>query len=281
MEDLQLAGEIQLTDESFQPGGNSTSHLSLLIEQDGLSFAILDIKSNRYLSVGRSEFSKNKISFPEFLTALPSGLFRSASAALAHPHAALIPSALFDESHQEELFAFHHPSEQGQLKFSDPLPGLRARNLFSADPELVRALEGQFPGIKLHHATTAFMEGSMMRYKGRNEPLALADFHPDYFTMIVLKGRELLYCNSFRYTNAEEAAYFLLFVYEQLGLNSETLPVHLSGHIGKNSDTFQLLFNYIRHVQFESLPDHFGYSYKFNDLPSHRFISLFNQYLCG
>ena len=68
-------------------------------------------------------------------------------------------------------------------------------------------------------------------------------------------------------------------MYEQLHLNPEEIELVLSGEIEKTAEEHALLYNYIRHVKFASLPDSFKYSYKFDEIQPHKFQSLFNQYL--
>jgi hypothetical protein len=68
-------------------------------------------------------------------------------------------------------------------------------------------------------------------------------------------------------------------VFEQLDLNPEKTELVLSGNLEKTSREFSLLYHYIRHVKFASLPGEFLYSYRMDEISSHKFVSLFAQYL--
>jgi hypothetical protein len=100
-----------------------------------------------------------------------------------------------------------------------------------------------------------------------------------YFEMVLLDGKDLLFSNSFQYSTADEIAYYILFVYEQLELNPEITELVLSGEIEKTSKEHALLYTYIRHVKFAERPENFRYSYKFEEIPNHQFYSLFTQFL--
>ena len=90
---------------------------------------------------------------------------------------------------------------------------------------------------------------------------------------------KMFVCNAFHYKTPEDIAYYILFIYEQMHLNTETIELILSGEIEKSSAQHSLLYNYIRHVKFATCPIGFQYSYKFEEIPSHQCFSLFNQYL--
>ena len=137
----------------------------------------------------------------------------------------------------------------------------------------------QFVNVHFLHNATAFIEGLLIQNKNNKGKKVFANFHSSYFEVAILDGRELLFSNAFKYKTSEDIAYYILFVYEQLHLNPEEIELVLSGNIEKTAKEHTLLYNYIRHVKFASLPDGFKYSYKFDDIPSHKFWSLFTQYL--
>jgi hypothetical protein len=68
----------------------------------------------------------------------------------------------------------------------------------------------------------------------------------------------------------------VIFVFEQLNLNPEEITLALLGNVEKFSPVFDLLFRYIRNIEFVSRNDGFDYSYLFNDVPGHFYYSLLN-----
>lgn len=267
---------IDLIDESFDPKRSSSCHLSLLLSDKNLSYSILDINSGKYLVLNsRTE------TFPQFETLEKLGsAFKSVTCAVAHPKFAIVPSALFDDENKNSLLGFNHPIENTEKTHSDSLRNLEARNLFTIDRELETSMRKQFPNVHFLHNASALIEGLLLQNKNNKQKKVFANFHPDYFEIIILEGGELLFSNAFKYKTAEDIAYYILFVYEQLHLNPEEIELTLSGEIEKTAKEHALLYNYIRHVKFASFPDSFKYSYKFDEVQSHRFFSLFNQYLC-
>ena len=265
---------IDLMDESFDSKKSNTYHLSILSNGNNFSFTVLDTNSNKYLVLQSnkstiSNFGKDDIASP----------FKSVTCAVSHNKFALIPSALFDEEKKESLLGFNHPVEKDETICFNTMRNLDAKNLFAVSKKLETSIRKQFPSAKFMHHSTSFIEGLLVQHKNNTGKKVFADFSSDYFTVAILNGRELLFSNAFKYQTAEDIAYYILFVYEQLHLNPEEIELVLSGAIEKNAEEHSLLYNYVRNVKFAKRPDGFQYSYKFEEIPAHQFFSLFNQYM--
>lgn len=274
------ASTINLIDESFDIKKANNYHLSVLSGETSLSFAVLDTNTNKYLVLHQAPSQKNEDLLASITAMGLHTTFKSVTCAVAHPKFSLIPSPLFDQENKNSLLGFNHPIEPGEKTHSDTLHNLDAKNLFTINRELESSIRKQFPNVHFLHNATAFLEGLLARNKNKTGKKVFADFHSDYFEIVILEGSSLHFSNAFKYKTPEEIAYYILFVYEQLHLNQEEVELVLSGEIEKTAQEHTLLYNYIRYVKFASLPDSFNYSYKFDDTLSHCYFSLFNQYLC-
>ena len=271
---------INILDESFDAAKSNTYHLSILANENEVAYSILDTNTNKYIALKSFTPSLNReIPSVDPLQELGASSFRSVSCAVAHHKFTLIPSALFDEENKESLMGFNHPTEKTEVIHFNNLRNLDAKNIFTIEKELESTIRKQFPNAKFMHHSTAFIEGLLIQHKNNSAKKVFADFNAGYFTVVLLNGRELLFSNAFTYKTPEDIAYYLLFVYEQLHLNPEEIELILSGEMEKTAKEHALLYNYIRHVKFAARPDGFQYSYKFEHIQSHRFFSLFNQYL--
>lgn len=81
-----------------------------------------------------------------------------------------------------------------------------------------------------------------------------ANFTSTQLDLLVFKDGKLHLANSFEYQTAEDVSYYVLFVYEQLNLDTEVTPIYLSGAISITSPTYSALYTYIRHIDF--IPTH-------------------------
>lgn len=269
---------INLVDELFDANKSNDYHLSILRSASGFAFAILDTKKNKYLAL---QDAPTLIEVIDLILQLPLGRGATVSCSVAHNKFTLIPSSLFDDENKKSLLGFNHEIKAEEEIFSNTLHNLEAKNIFTVSKSLVAEIRRQFPNANFIHSSTSFMEGLLVEHKNNSGKKVFANFYSDYFELVILEGKELLFSNAFRHTTPEEIAYYILFVYEQLNLNPETIELILSGEIEKIENEFALLYTYIRNVKFATRPDGFKYSYKFEEIPSHKFFSLFTQYLCA
>ena len=289
-----LTPTINLVDESFDIKKSGSYHLSILASNnpgpkggnqnsgfEHFTFSVLDTNTNKYLVL------KKINNFSDFSPLGEGNNWASITCAVSHNKFTLVPSAIFDDENKKSFLGFNHPIESGEKVHSDILTSIEARNLFTISADFESMIRKHFINVHFIHNSTSFIEGLLVQNKnlplrqtGNSDKRVFADFHSSYFEIVILNGRELLFSNAFTYKAPEDIAYYILFVYEQLRLNPEEIELVLSGEIEKTAEEHTLLYNYIRHVKFASLPDSFKYSYKFDEIQSHRFISLFNQYLC-
>ena len=266
---------LNLIDESFDANKTNEYHLSILANQNNFSFSILDAASNKYLVLHSG--IQHRPSNAELL----SNSFKSVSCSLENNKFTLIPTSLFDEENKESLLGFNHEVTADEEILANTLHNLEAKILFSVSKIFVTEIRKQFPNANFIHSSTSFIEGLLVQHKNNSGKKVFANFYSNYFEIVILDGKELLFSNAFTYKTSEEIGYFVLFVYEQLNLNPETIELVLSGEIEKTAKEHSLLYTYIRNVKFAARPDGFKYSYKFEEIPAHKFFTLFTQYLCA
>lgn len=278
--------KILLQDETFDTNKSNRYHLSLLHNGNEFLWVVLDKDENKYI------YLSNNTNW-ESLTCG----WNSVSCAIVHNKFTLVPNALFDEENKYPLLGFTHEIKEDEEVEVNHLYNSQAKNLFTIKKELLSSIRKQFPNTYFIHSTTSFIEGVMAMNRNNSVKRAFANFvsrnpsavthktgtasddSSSFLEIVILDGKKLQFCNSFKYQSADEIAYYILFVYEQLNLNVEKVELILSGEIEKMSKEHLLLYNYIRHVKFASRPEEFRYSYKFEEVASHRFFSLFTQYL--
>ncbi|RCS28073.1 DUF3822 family protein [Polaribacter sp. WD7] len=69
--------------------------------------------------------------------------------------------------------------------------------------------------------------------------------------IIVIDTKTVLLANSFHYYSKEDFIYYILFVYEQLTLDTEKTALFLIGKINVNSEIYKLAYTYVRNVFFK------------------------------
>ena len=80
---------------------------------------------------------------------------------------------------------------------------------------------------------------------------------------------------------AEDVAYFLIFVLEQLGMNPEQASVVLLGNIDRGSNLFELIYRYVKNMEFGRRNEYFKYSPVFDLVAPQSYYPLLNFNSCA
>ena len=104
----------------------------------------------------------------------------------------------------------------------------------------------------------------------------LIDFRKDDFTMVVTKGSEFLFAQTFDYSTPADVLYYLLKTCQQFSLSQQGLQLQLSGLIDKQSSLCNELYQYFINVEFREANWNVS-----NKYPAHFFTSLNDLAKCA
>jgi hypothetical protein len=119
----------------------------------------------------------------------------------------------------------------------------------------------QYSSFNYKHKNSVLVERLLKLNGTSQEKEVYIHFQSNYFEIIVVKGNKLIFFNSLEYNTPEDFIYYILFTFEQLQLNPESISVKLLGAISKDSDYFAISYKYIRNCDlfdFFILPFTFG-----------------------
>lgn len=191
----------------------------------------------------------------------------------------LVPNALFDPAEQETYFHFNHGSETDEKIYADKLKTTEVFNVYAIPLDLEKNIS--VASFRIRHHASVFIESMMVFSKHTLLPKQVfVNVHSGFFDMLVTENGRLLFYNSFAYKTAEDFIYFVLFVYEQLKLSPENNGVILSGEILKNSALFDMLYKYVRNIDFALPGEQYANSYIMKDIPAHTIQNLLSTVLC-
>ena len=278
---------INLIDESLNKDATITYHLSIQLGLGGFSFCILDIKRNKYL--GLASFSFQKVHNYQQLSLAIEELvndndllkkkYKTTSIALVNNKSTLVPKPLFDKEKIKTYLDFNTEFDGTYNAYSEQLKNSDTLIVFAVPQVIEKTTNRLFAGAKFLHHSTSLIESLISNYKNINQKLLFVNVHLSAFEVVLLEGKNLVFYNSFDYESSEDFIYYLLFACEQLKLNPENLKLILMGEVEKNSALYAVLYKYIRNIDFAERNDSFEYAYRFNEIPSHFYYNLMNQYL--
>ena len=190
----------------------------------------------------------------------------------------LIPEPLFDPQEISSYLPLTVEMTEHERYFHDRLDQLEIINIYSMTEKAAGDIDLVFPDQRRSHISTVLIESIWMNYKNRLTGSRLFIYiRNEDFNLLIFDKNQLIYSNAFHFRTPEDFIYFVIFVMEQLDLNPEEVPVTLLGMIDRDSVLFELLYRYVRNIDFAARKESEEFSYVFNDLPEHQYYPLLTR----
>lgn len=275
-------------DKSFSDLKTSDYQLFLQVSKNGLSYTIFNPETNTFIGIESYMFNDiyNDYSLLTPLQALLNQTtilqknFKKIVVSYVNNRATLIPKPIFQANNLKVYHQFNFAQQDEDIFKSDFLINLSAYNVYSIPDYIVNAFNN-LSNVVFHHFSTALIESSLLLAKKSKTPV-IVEVHvlPNSFQITVVKNQQLELYNTFNYQTSEDFIYYLLFVLNQLNIKNDETTIRLTGEVDKNSAIYDMLFKYIKTIEFCELPNDLNYSYVFEQTQKHYHYSLFNLYLC-
>ncbi len=279
-----------LCDPSLDAKTAGLCDLLVLIERDSIQLSLLEKKSNKFLAleVFRSTNQDDKLSSQELLelAATRSNLLRNyefskARICFTTPQYTLVPEALYRPGDEESYFHLNFRHAPDLQVFAAPISPFLLYSVYGIDKNLHKAIFHLFQEPKLIHHSESVLNDLSLRLRTDAGKQVWLNIRQSGIDICITEGRKLILLNSFERQNNEDALYYVLFTFEQLGLDPESTPVNLSGEIEQESALYRLLYTYIRDLNFTERLHLLSFSPVFSILPPHFYSSLYSLSVCG
>lgn len=285
--DNENTTSISKTDACFTTAPASGYQLVVGLNNNTIQLLVFDPEKNRFIAFSQKDiqptggyqacFEQVKKHLGE--NHLAGYQYKNVIVLWATQRSTLIPSALFEPSEAETYFRFNHGAGTDEKVLTDKLNTAEVFNVFAVPEGLEENMN--FTTFRIRHHASAFIESMMVFSKHNMLPKQVfINVHATFFDMLVTENGVLLFYNSFAYKTAEDFIYFVLFVYEQLKLSPENNGIILSGGIMKNSGLYDLLYKYVRNIDFALPNEQHAGSYILKDIPGHTIHNLTSSVLC-
>ena len=268
---------------------SASFHLSIQVSLDGFSFALLNVKDQKYTAIqfydiqecqNYSELAE-KIEQIIAQQELLQQHYSTVAICICNSINSLTPKDLYKKNYGKELLGFNQILLQNEEESNDWLKSIDCFNSYVTAKELKRCFDKYYPNHTWKHQSTVFIESVMQHYKLNEETTIYISVQNAYFQLIVLEGRKLKFYNGYDYRSGEDIIYYILFACEQLNLNPDQTPIVIAGEIEINSEAYKFIHRYIRNISFTNRNPNYTYSFVFDQIPSHYFYQLLNLHLCA
>ncbi|NDU96591.1 DUF3822 family protein [Spirosoma terrae] len=100
-------------------------------------------------------------------------------------------------------------------------------------------------------------------------------FEDEFVSILYRREKQLIYCNRFGYKNVQDLAYYVLYVLDEMGLPPAEANIYLYGEITPFAESYTTLSRFLPNLSFGHSPTSLKLADEFDDLPEHRYLSLF------
>jgi hypothetical protein len=263
--------------------------LSIQISLDGFSFCIVDEERSKLIALENYAIQEidDYVVLAQDLGELIGNLeiikrrFNRVNVLFEGEKSTIIPFPLFDKNAAEDYLKFNHKLEHDDDVIYDKLNSLQAYNVFAIPLSIRNLIKDKFINYKISHFSSTLIEGLLIKYKNQDlQNQVFVNVRAKYLDILIIDGSKMTFFNSFRYKTVEDFAYYMIYVLEQQNLNPENIELIMLGEINKASKYYEVLYKYIRNIEFIERNDFFSYSYALDEVPSNYNYNLLNASTC-
>lgn len=283
METGHASKAIRFVDPSFSHAESSNYHLSVHVDPDKASCAVINTHTGAILAVfsAASDGRSQRECLSQLLDsdALESGEFASVSLAVDGMPKTLVPQPLNHPRAAEQLLAFSYGRSQGQVQ-STPVEALKGNMCFTADSGAVALVRERFPQATVHSSPALLIQTLLRKHRFARGHRLYADVSFGFANYYLLADQQLLLFNAFQTTAPVDLLYHALNICQQHELPAMEVEVHLSGEVDPGSAHFKLLSEHFPKVDINFGLDYHRLSLGLSGVRKQRHLGLFNQYVC-
>lgn len=160
----------------------------------------------------------------------------------------LVPKAVFHEEQAASYLNFNAKLLPTDYVAYDTFETMELVNVYVPLTNVNNYFFERYGEFTYKHSTSVFIESIITQERNDNEIKMFVNLYKKQMDVLVTKGKKIQLFNSFYHTTPEDFIYYLLFIAEQLSLNPNEFPLHLSGNIEEKDPYFEIAYTYIRNV---------------------------------
>jgi len=271
---IQIQNHYNKTDESFNPAVPGNYDLVMQVSDSEVSYSVVETNQNRFVALGVIRMPIEQV-LNEY--SWLKGNFHSVRIIVENNLCTMVPAVFFDPAEKGKYLSFTVEYEASSIVGYDHVASLDLYSVYIFPGRFHSNFMQTLPSARIQHISTALIESILGNYKNlMRDRQVFIHVRKENFDLVVFDNRQLSYFNAFSYSVPEDLAYYVIFVFEQLGLNPEETSVILMGKPDRNSPEYDLLYKYIRNLSTATRNEACTYSYVFRDVPGQAFYTLLN-----
>tara|TARA_R110002049_G_scaffold24588_14_gene87010 strand:+ start:2554 stop:3387 length:834 start_codon:yes stop_codon:yes gene_type:complete len=234
------------------------NRLSIQFNLDGFSFSIHNIASKKDVYFCEYIF-ENPLTTPEDLLFKIEDIFKKdihlqndfTSVTVIHQNnlSTLVPNQFFNKNELATYLNFNIKTLAIDFITFDEIEVLDSKNIYVPYVNINNYLFQNFGEFEYKHHSTVLIE-KLIQSNKLKEKVFYVNVSKTTLDIVVLENSKLLLSNTFSYNTKEDFIYYILFVAEQLNLDTNEFPLYFTGEITLNSNIYKTTYQYIKNVYF-------------------------------
>ncbi len=260
------------------------NYLSIQLSLDGFSFCVYNKIQNKIEAFGIYEFDNRNGSPYKQLECVKELFIKEKLLQLNYKSVFVshfnnlvtqVPQPLFNKKKLAQYLQFTVKVLENDFIAYDELENSEIINVYIPFVNVNNFLLDTYESFDYKHSSTVLIENLLNQYKNLDGSFCFVNVTAHNFEIVVIKNKKLELFNFFSFTCKEDFIYYILFTAEQLNLNPEEFELFLMGDIEKESELYDIVYQYIRNVKFH-IPN--NAALQLNEIPSHSHFTLLNQF---
>jgi len=249
---------VKVKNSNIYTSNTEDTKLSIQFNLDGFSFCIINSATQETVYFSEYLFDET-LATPENLVLKVEEIFKTdvhlqkefSSVLVIHQNNlfTLVPDAYFVEDKLSEYLNYNIKTLATDYITFDEITAIQAKNIFIPYININNYLFQNFGEFEYKHHLSVLIQ-KFIDTNNSGEKTCFVNVSESSLDVIVLKEKTLIFANTFAFHSKEDFIYYLLFTYEQLKLDVEKIPLYFTGDIEKESEIYQITYQYIRNVSF-------------------------------
>lgn len=269
--------------ESINLNSNNTDNYIMTIQYslDGLSFVVFDTVENKFIALKHYHTTEKNVSLETLLLELQEkeslnfNEFKTVNILIDNNNNTLVPKDYFQEESKEDYLSLLNIKHSNVL--TDDIAEHNIVNVYSYDDNLNLSVNN----IKIYHSSSILIKKLLKEFSGRSpETRAFVNVKNNSYELIIINNDKLVFHNYFNFNTKEDFLYFILFTFDQLNIDNESIPLYFIGFIEEKSPVVELCSRYIRNIRFSNRDNDFNYINELNSVPYYYYYTLYSFISC-
>jgi hypothetical protein len=148
------------------------------------------------------------------------------------------------------------------------IPSLNASIYYQINSEM-RSFFDKKPAYQLSSSSASLIETLIKKQQIQKTKIVYAHYFDRYLELLAFDGSQLLLHNIFPIEQEADFSYYILSTYELFGFSTSLVSTIILGTITKPSKVYDMLFTYVKDVQFMKKNAIINYTKAFDDIEDH------------